>query len=217
MNKGVLAALAAVVAIGAGVAWYLGNSDSTDVAMTDGDTTAEMVDGVTEMTIGDANAPVEIIEYASYTCPHCATFHQGAFKQMKADYIDTGKVKFTYREVYFDRPGLWASMVARCGGQTRFFGISDMIYAQQGEWARLNDPVQIADALRQIGRTAGMNDDEINTCLEDADKAEKLVAWYEANAARHDVTSTPSFVIDGRKYSNMSYEEFQSIIDGKLN
>lgn len=213
MNKGLLAALAAVVVIGAGAFWFMSNSGGEEISAAP----METIEGVTEMTIGAEDAPVEIIEYASYTCPHCGTFHLGAFKQLKADYIDTGKVKFTYREVYFDRPGLWASMIARCGGETRFYGISDMIYSQQNEWARLQDPVQIANALRKIGRTAGMNDEELNACLEDADKAEKLVAWYEANAALHNITSTPSFIIDGKPYSNMAYSEFQSVIDEKLN
>jgi protein-disulfide isomerase len=65
--------------------------------------------GISDMVQGDADAPIEIIEYASYTCPHCARFHASVYPQLKADYIETGKVKFVYREVYFDRFGLWAS------------------------------------------------------------------------------------------------------------
>ena len=79
---------------------------------------------IVEMVQGEADAPVEIIEYASYTCPHCASFHANQYPQLKANYIDTGKVRFVYREVYFDRFGLWASMLARCGGEMRFFGIT---------------------------------------------------------------------------------------------
>jgi len=80
------------------------------------------------MVIGDADAPIEMIEYASFTCPHCARFHADVYPLLKADYIDSGKVKFIYREVYFDRFGLWASMIARCGGEARFFGLSNLIY-----------------------------------------------------------------------------------------
>ena len=72
------------------------------------------------MMQGSADAKVEIIEYASYTCPHCASFHAGPYKDLKKDYVDTGKVKFVYREVYFDRFGLWASMIARCAGTGSF-------------------------------------------------------------------------------------------------
>ena len=214
MNKGFLAIAAVIVAVAGGAGWYFGGpSEPTEAAVE----TVAMVDGVQEMTLGADDAPVEIIEYASYTCPHCARFHEGPFKQLKTDYIDTGKVKFTYREVYFDRFGLWGSMVARCGGEQKVFGITTELYAQQSEWARLQDPVAIADALRKIGRTAGMNNEQLDACLNDAEQAETLVAWYEANAARDGISSTPSFVIDGRTYSNMNFAEFQSIIDAKLN
>lgn len=171
--------------------------------------------GITEMTMGDASAPVTIVEYASYTCPHCKSFHEGPFKELKAEYIDTGKVQFVYREVYFDRFGLWASLVARCGGEERFFGITDLIYDQQGEWAR-GAPADIAENLRRIGRTAGLNEDELNACFSDGEKAQNLVTWYEANAAEDGVNSTPTFIINGTRYSNMSISEFRRIIDGEL-
>jgi protein-disulfide isomerase len=214
MNKGFLAVAAVVVAVVGGTGWYFGSPSEPAEAAVEA---VVMVDGVQDMTLGMDDAPVEIIEYASYTCPHCARFHEGPFKQLKTDYIDAGKVKFTYREVYFDRFGLWASMVARCGGKKKFFGITTELYAQQSEWARLQDPVAIADALRKIGRTAGMNNEQLDACLNDAEQAETLVAWFEANAARDGISSTPSFVIDGRAYSNMDFAEFQSIIDPKLN
>lgn len=170
---------------------------------------------IVEMTKGEADAPVTIIEYASYTCPHCATFHNGPLKELEANYINTGKVQFIYREVYFDRFGLWASMVARCGGQDRFFGISDMVYDQQSEWTK-GEPAEIADNLRRIGRAAGMNDDELDACLNDGEKAQALVAWYQQNADEHNIRSTPSFVMNGTTYSNMSYAEFSALIDDEI-
>ena len=72
--------------------------------------------GIVEMAIGNPDATVTVIEYASYTCPHCANFHNGPYKQLKADYIDTGKINFVYREVYFDRFGLWASAIGCADG-----------------------------------------------------------------------------------------------------
>ena len=116
---------------------------------------------IVEMTMGPEDAKVTIIEYASFTCPHCANFHKGPLKQLKAEYIDTDKVHFIYRDVYFDRFGLWASMVARCGGPEKFFGISDMIYEQQGEWTQ-GEPAAIADNLRRIGKVAGLEPDAVN-------------------------------------------------------
>ena len=180
--------------------------------------TADEVDtsSIQDMTLGDASAPITIVEYASYTCPHCRTFHENAFKSLKSEYIDTGKVKFIFREVYFDRYGLWASMVARCGDGVRFFGVTDLIFEGQREWLASNDPATIADELRRIGRTAGMGSDEVDACLQDADKAQTLVAWYQKNAEADEIRSTPSFVIDGEGFSNMGLDEFRKVIDGKL-
>ncbi len=171
---------------------------------------------VQEMVLGAEDAPVEIIEYASYTCPHCANFHKGVFKDLKADYIDSGKVKFTYREVYFDRYGLWGSLVARCGGEDRFFGITEMIYDTQSEWARAGSEAAIADELRKIGKIAGIENDQLEACLSNGDQARALIEWYQANAEEHGISSTPSFVIDGTTYSNMSYDEFKEIINERL-
>lgn len=171
---------------------------------------------IVEMSLGDPDAPVTVVEYASFTCPHCATFHQSVFKDLKKDYIDTGKVHFIYREVYFDRYGLWASMVARCGGQERFFGIADMVYSTQSEWTAGGDPAAIVESLRRIGRTAGLSNEQLDACLSNADSAQTLVAWYQENAAADNVQSTPSFLIDGKPYSNMSLAEFSEAIDSKL-
>ncbi|MFN7003999.1 MAG: DsbA family protein [Roseinatronobacter sp.] len=172
--------------------------------------------GIVEMTLGADDAPVTVIEYASYTCPHCATFHNGPLKQMKAEYVDTGKVRFVYRDVYFDRFGLWAAMVARCE-PSKFFGVTDLLYEQQSEWiAGGNDPAQIADNLRRIGRLAGLENDQLEACLADNENAQNLVAWYQANAEADNVTSTPTLIIDGEKHGNMAYSALKAILDEKL-
>jgi len=170
---------------------------------------------VVEMAMGAEDAPVEIIEYASFTCPHCRTFHKQVLPQLKADYVDTGKVRFVHREVFFDRYGLWAGMVARCGGDARYFGIIDLVYEEQAQWTQ-GEPTDVVEALRRIGRTAGLTNDQLDACLSDGEKAQTLVAWYQENAEEHGVNSTPTFVIDGRTYSNMPYADFVEIIDGKL-
>ncbi len=170
---------------------------------------------VLEMAMGAEDAPVTVIEYASFTCPHCRSFHENVMPLIKANYIETGQVRFIYREVYFDRPGLWAAMIARCAGPLRYFGIVDLIYDGQSEWTQ-GDPAQIADNLRRIGRTAGLEDATLDQCLTDADMAQAMVAQYEAHRAEHDISGTPSFVIDGELYSNMSYEDFASRLDERL-
>ncbi|MFT7593353.1 MAG: protein-disulfide isomerase [Paracoccaceae bacterium] len=171
---------------------------------------------IVDMVQGSEDAPVTIIEYASYTCPHCASFHEGPFKQLKKDYIDTGKVKFIYREVYFDRYGLWASMIARCGGPEKFFGISDLIFAGQSNWSRAGDASTIVDELRKIGRLAGIENDTLEACLQDGTKAKTLVAWYQEKAEADGIDSTPSFIINGKPVANQPYADFSAVIDAEL-
>ena len=171
---------------------------------------------VMEMALGDKDAPVTVIEYASYTCPHCKTFHENVFKDLKANYIDTGKVRFIYREAYFDRYALWAGMVARCGGEMKYFGISDMMFKEQSEWAKGDTPGEVAENLRKIGRRAGLSNDQVDACLNDEDKAKAMIAVYQENFERDGITGTPSFMIDGEKYSNMNFNEFSEILDEKL-
>lgn len=171
---------------------------------------------IVEMVLGNPDATVEVIEYASYTCPHCASFHANQFDQLKANYIDTGKIRFVYREIYFDRFGLWASMIARCGGSERFFGITEMIYDTQRDWTAGGDPAQIAANLRQIGKIAGLEDEALDACMSDGAQAQALVDWFTENSTRDEIDSTPSFVINGEKFSNMAYEAFAEILDAKL-
>ncbi len=172
--------------------------------------------GIVDMVQGSVDAPVEVIEYASFTCPHCAASHANLYPQLIAEYVETGKVRFVYREVYFDRFGLWASMIARCGGQEKFFGIAGLLYEKQREWTASGDPAQIAAELRKIGLMAGIDGADLDACMADSDTAQNLVDWYSANAERDDINSTPSFLIDGQKYANMAFSEMQTILDEKL-
>lgn len=173
---------------------------------------------VKDMSIGNPDATVTVIEYASFTCPHCAAFHENVFDQLKADYIDTDKINFIHREVYFDRFGLWAGIVARCGenAENRYFGIADMIYAQQATWARQDDPNAIVTSLRNIGKTGGLSDAELDACFQDADKAQGLYATFVKNSEADAITSTPTFIINGEKYANMAYPELQEVLDAAL-
>jgi len=169
-----------------------------------------------DFSLGSPDAPVKIVEYASYTCPHCATFHANVFKDLKRDYIDTGKVHFTLREVYFDRYGLWAAMVARCGGDLRYFGISDMLFAKQSEWAGSQDPMQVVQSLKTIGITAGLDGAAIDACLNDQAQAEALIARFQVNMEADGVQGTPTIFVNGAKHSNMTYAELQALIDAEL-
>lgn len=171
---------------------------------------------VKDLIIGNPDAKVELVEYASYTCSHCATFHTNVFKDLKRDYIDTGKIKFIYREVYFDRYGLWAGMVARCGGEMRYFGIQELLYSQQREWTSAGGAADVAEALKKIGRTAGLTNEQLDACLQDGAMAQALVEKFETDTKADGIDSTPSFVLNGKKHSNMPYAEMKKLLDAAL-
>ncbi len=221
MNRNIILSSLAVLAIAIGGFMWLNGGKTTPPNFSEIGAahaqTAEDIDtsSVIEMTMGDEDAPITFVEYASFTCPHCQRFHKDVFPQLKADYIDTGKVKFVYREVYFDGPGLWAGMMARCGGAERYFGLVDLIYENQRTWTN-GAPAQIAANLKKMGKLAGMTDEQLDACLQDGEKARAMTAVFQKNAQADEIRATPSFVIDGKLESNMSYSELKALLDSKL-
>jgi protein-disulfide isomerase len=171
---------------------------------------------VKDFTLGSPDAKVKIAEYASFTCSHCANFHETVFKSLKTDYIDTGKVQFTAKEVYFDRYGLWAAMIARCGGDMKYFGISDILFTTQSEWPASDDPTVVVENLKKIGRTAGMEDTAMDVCMKDSATAQAMIDHSEKGMTADEVQGTPTLMINGVKHSNMDYTELKAIIDAEL-
>lgn len=167
-----------------------------------------------EMSVGDSSAPVTVIEYASLTCPHCASFHRETWPEIRAKYVDTGQVRFVFREVYFDQYGLWASMIARCGGEESFFPYIDAFFAQQQTWSRSEDPTQ---ELLRIGRLGGLSQDRLQQCLTDEPFMRSLVESYQENAAADDIRATPTFLIDGERLEGAAgVERMSELIENAL-
>lgn len=179
---------------------------------------------IQDFGIGDPNAKVKIVEYLSFTCPHCEHFHATLYPQLKKDYIDTGKVRLEYHEVYFDQMGLLGAMLARCGGEMRYFGIVDMLFDKQRDWAAAADMNAAVDQLKTFARAAGMTDADADKCLHDQKMAEALVAHYQANIAKDypndSFEGTPSFLVNGLAnkdiFANMSYDDLKKILDAEL-
>jgi len=161
-----------------------------------------------EMSIGAEDAPITMIEYASFTCPHCANFHLDVLPSIKENYIDTGKVRMIYRGVYFDRLGLWADMLARCGGPDRYFGLTSLVYEKQSEWTSAESAVGVVDNLYAIGRLAGLDDADMEACMQDNETAQAMVKSSTENAEADGINATPTFVINGQTVSNMAYSGF---------
>ena len=170
-----------------------------------------------EMSKGNDNAPVVFVEYASLTCPACAAFHSNVYPQLKEEYIETGKVKFIHREIYFDKAGLWAALTARCSNVVnRYFGMLELLYSEQAIWSRYESSDKIVDALLRISAKSGIEKAKAISCLEDQEKALDLVNEFRIYVDKDAIESTPTFIINGKKYTNRSYDELKKIIDKEL-
>lgn len=166
-----------------------------------------------EQALGKADAPVTIVEYASMTCPHCATFHEKTLPEFKAKYIDTGKVRMIFREFPFDPRAEAGFMLARCA-KDNYFPMVDVLFRQQQNWAAVQNA---KDALLQIAKLAGFSQESFEACLTDQKLLEDVRAVRERGAKDFGVDSTPTFFIDGNRYPGaLSIAELSAIIDPLL-
>ncbi len=168
-----------------------------------------------EMSIGPDDAKVTIIEYASATCPHCARFHDGTYKELKEKYIDTGKVRFIFREFPFDDLALAAFMLARCAPKDKYFPMIDIIFKEQQKWASRD--ANPRDELLRIAKMAAMSEDEFNACLKNEDVAKGIIAVRDSGRDLG-VNSTPWFFINGEPLTgNQNFASFEEKINKYLN
>jgi protein-disulfide isomerase len=163
-----------------------------------------------ERALGSPDAPVTIIEYASSTCPHCAAFHVETFPTLKKDYVDTGKVRFVFREFPFDDLALAAFMVARCAPEEKYFPIIDVLFEQQRSWTRGNPK----EELFKIAQLAGFSREKFEECLKNEEVAKGILEIRETADEKYGVDSTPTFFINGEVVQgNQPLEEFRKFID----
>jgi len=163
-----------------------------------------------DMILGDPDAPIEIIEYSSMTCPHCAAFHVNTLPELKAQYLDTGRAKLVFREFPLDRVALAVSVIARCNGEERFFDFVDVMFRTQEQWARSEDPLA---EIKKIVRMGGQDPAMVDTCLEDQALIDGILAIRLAGDEQYEINSTPTFIVDGESLAgNMSFEKFDELL-----
>ncbi len=166
-----------------------------------------------DVWLGPADAKVTIIEYASLTCGHCATFHKDTWPALKAKYIDTGKARFSLREFPLDPLATAGFMLARCNGNDRYVAMTDLLFAQQRAWAFTEKPV---DALSSMVKQAGFTQESFEACLKRQDIYD-AVTQVKDRGARAGVNSTPTFFINGQKHSGaLTIAEFDRILEPLL-
>ena len=164
-----------------------------------------------DVVIGDPDAPVTIVEYASMTCPHCADFHSESLPAIRKAFIDTGKARLILREFPFDPRALAAFMLARCtGDDARRTAMVDVLFDQQAEWARAENA---SEALLRIAKLAGMSQDDFKACLTDKALQQKIVDVQQRGETVFGVSATPTFFVNGDKYSGaLSAEQMAAVI-----
>jgi protein-disulfide isomerase len=163
-----------------------------------------------EMVLGDPNAPVTIIEYASMTCPHCAHFEETTYPELKKRYIDTGKVRLIFREFPLDPLAAAGAMLARCAGKDKYFPLIETLFRTQKDWVVAKDPIT---PLLNIAKQVGFTKQSFDQCLSD----EKLLAGIEAArqsaADKLGVNSTPTFFINGQVHrGDLSIDEVDKVV-----
>lgn len=175
-----------------------------------------------EMVIGEENAPVTIVEYMSMTCPHCATFHNTTFDEIKTKYIDTGKARFIVREFPFDPRAAAAFMLARCNPAkpseastpAQYYPMVSMLMKQQQTWAAAEDG---RAALLQMSKLAGFSQESFQACLTNQQLLDDVNATMKRGADEFGVSSTPTFLINGKRYAGaLSVESMSALIDSLL-
>jgi len=165
-----------------------------------------------DQVLGNPDAPITIVEYASLTCPHCAHFANDVLPELKKKWIDAGKVKLVFRDYPLDEPALRAAMIARCAPADRFYAYVDTFFAQQEKWVTARD---YREALARLVRLGGMSQDAFDKCLKDTALENKILEERLIASKELDVNSTPTFFINGTKFTGApTVEEFDKVLSG---
>ena len=217
----ILAAIAVIAVLGVAGMEYFGGPSSDRQAVQPATSpaapaakAAAVEIGADEFIMGDANAPVTIVEYASLTCPHCANFHVNILPELKKSYIDTGKARLVYRDFPLDRLALSGAMMARCAGRERYFGFIDTMYRKQESWRAAKDQLK---ALARIGLLGGISQEDFDACMKDKAMEDRIMAMRLDGQNEFAIDSTPSFIIDGKKYSGVvDFARFEKILEPLL-
>ena len=167
-----------------------------------------------DVVMGDRDAAVTVVEYASLTCSHCAYFHATTFPQLKSELVDTGKANYIVRDVYFDGLGLLAGRLARCLGPDAYYTLYDVILRTQSDWVRAGDP---ASELYRVVLRAGAPPERLLACVQDTEYALALVDTFKAHMEVDEIEATPTFVIGGKKLQGaVAFEELAAAVEAAL-
>jgi len=173
-------------------------------------------DALPEMIMGSEKASVTVIEYASMTCPHCAHFQETTFPEFKKRYIDTGKVRYIFREFPLDTLAAAAFMLARCAGEkdsSKYFAMVDTLFRQQRQWA-VEKPIP---PLLALSKQAGFTEKTFDACLSNQKVLDGIESIRQRAATTFKVSSTPTFFINGTAFPGaLTIDELAKAIDPQV-
>lgn len=165
-------------------------------------------DMMKDRVVGDENAPMTIIEYASLTCPSCRAFHENTWPEVKKELVDTGKAKFIFRDFPLDQHAVKAAKLSRCVSPDMYHDVVSAIFAEQPKWTKMDNPV---NGLTEIGKAAGMDAGSIGACLGNADLEDAILKGMQDAQEKYRVRRTPSFVFFQGKKKVREFPEFDAI------
>ncbi len=166
-----------------------------------------------DQVLGSEDAETTIVEYASMTCPHCKSFHENTFPELKEKYIDTGKVKFIFREFPIDTAAMAASMLARCAPENVYFEVIDLLFENFEDWTEKEDKyTPLLDLARQIG----LSQDKFDTCLSNQELSDGIKEIKDRAAEEFEVRSTPTLFINGElRRGALSFDDIERILQSE--
>ncbi len=166
-----------------------------------------------DFVVGDKNAPVTIIEYASLSCSHCANFHNNTLEDLIKEYVDTGKARIVFRDFPFNYPALLGSMVLRCIPEDVRYDYMNALFQLQPKWV-VRENAKSTQELYKIMQSGGMTKEEFETCTNNVELENTILQALIAAQNEFNIQSTPSFLINGNLVEgNKSIKEFRQIID----
>lgn len=164
-----------------------------------------------DRVLGRADAPVTIVEYASFTCPSCARVHADILPALKKAYVDTGKARLVFRDFPLDRYALAASVVARCAAPNRYFGFVDLLFSEQPRWASAKNPMAALTGLALLG---GISKKKLEACFKDEGLQKAVLQQRLTGSQKYQVASTPTLIVNGAKYrGDLTLKQFRAVID----
>lgn len=186
----------------------------------EGDAALLVKEEASDIILGNKNATITVIEYASLSCPHCAEFYSNGFSKLKADYLDTNKIKFIYRDFPLNQPALAAGMLALCqvddksADAEKYYNFLKVLFRTQESWAYVDN---FNEKLKTIAKLDGMSDEKIDNCMSNKKLQEQILKSRLSAANLLQIESTPTFIVNGELINGYSgYDAIKNLIEKKL-